>query len=128
MSLFSLSQTGEYNFLFLAFRQFSTELVYYIVKDGAVIDGRRIESEVNMTKIRSAVSTVVQPNRQHISPIADEEALTSAVPVDECYKHAVRSAVVEQDYVLFETSIKNALMKTSSGVTACHYFVCVYEC
>ena len=103
---------------FLAFRQFSTELVYYIVKDGAVIDGRRIESEVNMTKIRSAVSTVVQPNRQHLNPIADEETLTHATAVDECYKHAVRGVVVKQDYALFEASIKNALMKSSSGVNA----------
>ena len=113
--------------LFLDFRQFSTELVFYIVKDGAVIDGRRMESEVNMTKIRSAVSTVVQPNRQHISPIAHEDALTFAVAVDECYKHAVRGVVVEQDYVLFENSIKKALIKTSLGVTAYRYFVCVCE-
>ena len=112
----------QYDSFFLAFRQFSTELVFYIVKDDTVIDGRRIESEVNMTKIRSAVSTVVQPNRQHLSPITDEEALTSAVAVEECYRHAVRGVVVEQDYVLFEASIKDALMKTSSGVTAYHYY------
>ena len=110
-----MPRIGEYNLLLFAFRQFSTELVYYIVKEDAVIDGRRIESEVNMTKIHSAVSTVIQPNGQHLSPVADEEALASAVAVDECYRHAVSGVVVEQDYVLFEASIKNALMKISSG-------------
>ena len=98
-----------------SFRNFATELVYYIVKDGAVIDGRRIEGELNMTKIHSAVATVIQPNREYLHIISLENELSNAIAVDECYRQAVYGAVLQDDYAQLEDSIKAAVLETSPG-------------
>ena len=68
-----------------------------------------------MTKIYSAVSSVILPNGEYISLITDEEVLSKAVKVHECYKQAVHSIVVKEDYPKFEASIKKSLIQTAPG-------------
>lgn len=104
----------------MVLRTFSSELVYYVVEDQTVIDGRRIQGDLNMTKIYSAVSSVTLPNGEYLSPITDEDLLSKAVPVHECYRQAVHSTVVKQDYAKFESSIKKSLIETAPGVFTIH--------
>ncbi len=94
--------------------------MYFIIVDDSVVDGRRIQGELNMDAIYTALSSLATPSGASYTFITDTDALSSAVPVSECFKHAIQGPVVREDWHKFETSIKSGLFSVNAGkVHAC---------
>ncbi len=80
-----------------------------------MVDGRRIQGELNMDAMYTALSSLATPSGASYTFITDADALLSAVPVSECFKQAIQGPVVREDWHKFETSIMTGLFSVNAG-------------
>ncbi len=80
-----------------------------------MVDGRRIQGELNMDAIYTSLSALNTPSGSTYTFITDVDVQLAAVPVSECFTQAIQGPVVREDWQKFETSIKAALISVNAG-------------
>lgn len=89
-------------------------LKYFVVKDGRVVDKRRVQSIAPTSEsVALTCKNITLPNGDSLTFVTDE-----MVKRDSCFKVVVIGPVVRQDFEKFAASISTATLEADTSLVA----------